>query len=176
MALKDRWSRMLRRSVSSSSSGGNDPSSTAATDTNPPSTGTSGSGGPSSPELAKAPSRLAKTLTWRSAKSDATTPKKKKKKEKPAKAAPPTQPTHPAERPLTETNLRHQELLSAFAMNFGRRRASQGGRTSYSNISPGGSRQGSVDASAMHLAHGHGHGHGSSLVREVPMTVGEGVE
>ncbi|KAL1870528.1 hypothetical protein VTK73DRAFT_2602 [Phialemonium thermophilum] len=45
---------------------------------------------------------------------------------------------HPSERPLTEMNLRHQEMLSHFKMEFGRgrRRPSLGGRSSFSGISP----------------------------------------
>ncbi|KAI3397681.1 hypothetical protein diail_10450 [Diaporthe ilicicola] len=44
---------------------------------------------------------------------------------------------HPSERPLTEQNLRHQEMLGTFTMKFGRsRRYSRGGRSSFSGISP----------------------------------------
>jgi len=130
MALKDRWSRMMRKSVSSTSSSGGDGVNSTSND--------------EGDSLSKPPSRLAKTLTWRSANKTAASPtnqtsptnKKKKAKEKP----------HPGERPLTEANMRHQELLSAFTMNFGRTRTSVGGRTSVSGISPGNSRQASVDA------------------------------
>jgi len=82
---------------------------------------------------------------------------------------------------LTEANLKHQELLGAFAMTFGRRRPSQGGRTSFSNISPMGSRQASVDNGHPHAhgyGHGHGHGHGHShladrRVSNIPPDVAE---
>ncbi|KAJ0108695.1 hypothetical protein J7T55_015129 [Diaporthe amygdali] len=44
---------------------------------------------------------------------------------------------HPSERPLTEQNLRHQEMLGTFTMKFGRsRRYSRGARSSFSGISP----------------------------------------
>ncbi|KAL1877436.1 hypothetical protein Daus18300_002422 [Diaporthe australafricana] len=44
---------------------------------------------------------------------------------------------HPSERPLTEQNLRHQEMLGTFTMKFGRsRRFSRGARSSFSGISP----------------------------------------
>ncbi|KAG8166163.1 hypothetical protein KVR01_004715 [Diaporthe batatas] len=52
---------------------------------------------------------------------------------------------HPSERPLTEQNLRHQEMLGTFTMKFGRsRRFSRGGRSSFSGISP----RCSIDSSA----------------------------
>ncbi|KAK7697381.1 hypothetical protein SLS64_013572 [Diaporthe eres] len=52
---------------------------------------------------------------------------------------------HPSERPLTEQNLRHQEMLGTFTMKFGRsRRFSRGARSSFSGISP----RCSVDSSA----------------------------
>ena len=52
---------------------------------------------------------------------------------------------HPSERPLTEQNLRHQEMLGTFTMKFGRsRRYSRGARSSFSGISP----RCSVDSSA----------------------------
>jgi hypothetical protein len=169
---------MVRKSISSSSSGGTAESSNTAPSTpakptaatpNPP-TPAEPLANPLSPQvtatsatagapLAKAPTlRLAKTLTWRSNKSAA------EKKPKPPKKTPqpPKKILHPSERPLTETNLKHQELLNAFAMNFGRRRASQGGgRTSFvSNVSPMGSRQASMDGGprrASHSQHGHSH-------------------
>lgn len=52
---------------------------------------------------------------------------------------------HPSERPLTEQNLRHQEMLGTFTMKFGRsRRFSRGARSSFSGISP----RCSIDSSA----------------------------
>lgn len=99
--------------------------------------------------LSKPSSRLAKTLTWRPA-NKATpstiapapippTPVKKKKK-----VAPRGKEPHPAQKPLTEGNMRHQELLSAFTMNFGRTRTSVA--TGFSGVSPSNSRQASMDA------------------------------
>jgi len=127
MPIKDRWNRILRKSVSSSSSSGAGADDRTISVSND-----------EGDALSKPTSRLAKTLTWRSA-GGSKTPKKEK--------APPKEKSHPAERPLSETNMRHQELLNAFTMNFGRRKTSAGGRTSYSGISPGNSRQASVDAS-----------------------------
>lgn len=158
MAIRDHWNRMLRKSFSSSSSSAGDRSSSPV-----PEDGTE--------SLSKPTSRLAKTLTWRSsgARPKSPTAPTQKKKKKAAQS----QFVHPSERELTEANLRHQELLSGFTMKFGRRRASAGGRTSFSGISPGNSRQASVDASyAPH--HGAGHHSGfderriSSLVNNIP--------
>jgi hypothetical protein len=149
MAIKERWNRMVRKSVSSSSSGGQTDRASSPS-----------AGGDDDGPLSKPTSRLAKALTWRS--DNKTSKKKSASKQQLA------QPVHPCEKELTDTNLRHQELLSAFTMNFGRRWAS-GGRPSYcSGISPGNSRQASVDAS--YAPHGHGHpGRGiSSLANDVP--------
>ncbi|KAK2070371.1 hypothetical protein P8C59_004870 [Phyllachora maydis] len=52
---------------------------------------------------------------------------------------------HPSERPLTETNLRHQEMLCHFELRFGRRPSA----AAYSiSISPRASRAGSLDSEA----------------------------
>jgi hypothetical protein len=169
---------MVRKSISSSSSAGTADSSNTAPSTpakpvaatpatplaspvtelatNPLSPQTTAASNNAGAPLAKAPtSRLAKTLTWGSKRADKAEQPKKPKKPTPGK------PLHPSERPLTEGNLRHQELLSAFSMNFGRRRASQGGgRTSFaSNISPMGSRQASLDGGPRASYGGHGYSH-----------------
>ncbi|TDZ49906.1 hypothetical protein CTRI78_v007710 [Colletotrichum trifolii] len=103
--------------------------------------------GPSSSPESKSPAlRLAKTLGWRSTKDEK--PKKKATKEKP----------DPRERPFSETNLRHQEILNGFTLTFGSKRPSRDTRdprdtrdtrSSYYSIgvSPGTSRQNSVDDS-----------------------------
>lgn len=52
---------------------------------------------------------------------------------------------HPSERRLNERNLRHQEMLGSFTMKFGRRRLSQGARSDISEVSPGNSRAASLD-------------------------------
>jgi hypothetical protein len=144
MAIRDRF-RRARKSISSSST-----TNTSHIDPTPD---------VPEPELSKSPSRLAKTFSWRSNKS--------KKPED-------SRPEPPAERPPTETNLRHQELLSAFTMTFGRRRPSQGGRMSFggvSGISPGNSRQGSLDAGASRGSTDrspYGNPRMSALAHEVP--------
>jgi len=150
MALKDRWSRMVRKSVSSASSGGDGPNSASNDEGD---------------SLSKPPSRLAKTLTWLSTNTatpssppSPTEERKKKKKATPAKEKP-----HPAERPLTEANMRQQEMLRAFTMSFGRRRTSVA--TGFSGISPGNSRQASMDAG--HVQHPADR-RVSSLAHDVP--------
>ncbi len=113
------------------------------------------------------PIRSAKTpWTWRSS---------GKKQTQPASSS----YTQPDEHSPSEADLRHQELLGAFSIKFGRRKSSAGGRTSHSNVSPGTSRPGSFDAAAAgQHEHQHPHHHHrhqspsarrvSSLAREVP--------
>ncbi|TQN69877.1 hypothetical protein CSHISOI_05655 [Colletotrichum shisoi] len=88
---------------------------------------------PKSPAL-----RLAKTLGWRSTKEE-------KPKKKPIKDDKPD----PRERPFSETNLRHQQILNGFTMTFGKNQhqISRDQRSSYYsvNVSPGTSRHNSVD-------------------------------
>ncbi|TPX10857.1 uncharacterized protein E0L32_008246 [Thyridium curvatum] len=81
--------------------------------------------------------------------------KKKRKKTRRRGSAPAVQ--HPSERELTEQNLRHQELLGAFTMSFGRsgRKHSGGARTSGSGVSPGCSRSASVDSGYAQGGHHH---------------------
>lgn len=56
---------------------------------------------------------------------------------------------HPSERRLTEQNMRHQEMLGTFTMKFGRSGGGEDGdgcgRSSFSGVSPGSSRPGSLD-------------------------------
>lgn len=163
MPIKDRWNRMVRKSVSSSSS------STAGRTEQ----ATSNSSSAADDKDIKSSGRLAKTLTFRSShkEPDSNTFDIKTKKKKKAKPATPAPPRHPSERPLTEANLQHQEILGAFSMKFGRRKASGAGRTSFSGISPGNSRQASQDATA-YAQHRPSHGHPdrrvSSFANDVP--------
>ncbi|KAL0930815.1 uncharacterized protein CTRU02_213550 [Colletotrichum truncatum] len=89
-----------------------------------------------SPSDPKSPAlRLARTLGWRSTKDEK--PKKKASKEKP----------DPRERPFSETNLRHQEILNGFTLTFGKSQPShdQVRSSHYNNgVSPGTSRHNSV--------------------------------
>ncbi|KAH8890802.1 hypothetical protein GQ53DRAFT_824058 [Thozetella sp. PMI_491] len=147
------WNRIIsRKSVSSSSSAGENISvPTTPVTPAPPALASSSQSSDtpaspsSSPRSTKSAGRLAKTLSWR--------PKPAKEQQRPESIY-----VHPTERPLTEANLRHQELFSAFTFKFGRRKTSAGGRTNHSNISPGNSRPGSFDAGA-HGSPFHHHHH-----------------
>jgi hypothetical protein len=108
--------------------------------------------GPTAPTSPTPPARSSKGFSWRTSK-----PLKKVE-----------EPPHPREQPLTEANLKHQELLNAFTMTFGRRRGSQGGRSSFGGISPGQSRNNSVDASATSSAVSGTNGPRRSLAYELP--------
>ncbi|KAK3942982.1 hypothetical protein QBC46DRAFT_378628 [Diplogelasinospora grovesii] len=160
MAIRDRWNRMIsRKSVSSRSSSGGDTATTLTTATTAPTPAVTAAPAPTiahartaednrgfGSELVKGPSRfLAKIPSWRS--------KPKSPKLGPYLPMPPggdkkknnRNTIHPSERPLTQTNIHHQEMLSGFTLKFGRRRESVGARTTYSNVSPGCSRPGSID-------------------------------
>lgn len=162
------WNRMFRKSVSSSSSGGDQSTlsnpTTAASSSPPSDAGLAAATNKSPPPTPSS----SKSSSWRfgwggnsNATSEDAIPelsqmKKKKKKPKRGSAA-----VHPSERELTEQNLRHQELLSAFTMSFGRsgaRKQSAGGRTSGSGVSPGCSRSASLDSGYAQGGHHHGQG------------------
>ncbi|WYZ40249.1 hypothetical protein EsH8_IV_000590 [Colletotrichum jinshuiense] len=104
-----------------------------------PSQGDSNGSEPMSPAL-----RLAKTFGW-----------KLTKDEKPKKKAIKESKSDPRERPLNETNLRHQEIFNGFTMTFGKgqRQMSHDQRSSYNslNVSPGTSRHNSVDVDSSPL-------------------------
>jgi len=138
MAIKDGWSRILRKSVSSSS------------------TSSSSGGGQAevtpSHDLSKTPTRLAR---WRSA---------NKSSNKNKKNAEPEAERQTEQQGVTEAEIRHQQLLDAFTMTFGRRKASG---TSYGGVSPGGSRHGSLDAGHVR-AQGHSARRVGSMSGEVP--------
>ncbi|KAF3770517.1 hypothetical protein M406DRAFT_349268 [Cryphonectria parasitica EP155] len=170
MAIRDRFSRMLRKSISSSSSTDcsedshqRDIATTATTATN-----TIDAPTPIATPLSKATSRLAKMKSWRSSggssstscyshqKSDgissynwscsATTttittpslPSPQPPTRKPNKSSLKQARLHPSERPLTEQNLRHQEMLGAFTMKFGRTRGLSSGNSRADSLDLGG--------------------------------------
>lgn len=97
---------------------------------------------------------LSKTLTWRSSNGAPSGSKEKKgsrssdnKKDGRNAQQPQRRRVHPSERPLTEANLRQQEMLSGFKWEFGRsqgRRNSLGAWSVESGISPCCSRRGSL--------------------------------
>ncbi|KAH8673975.1 hypothetical protein BX600DRAFT_221807 [Xylariales sp. PMI_506] len=127
MGVRSRWGFGGRKQ--SVSSGENEPQSGAATPERS-----------ESRELSKTPSRLMRSLTggFRSSK-----PKSNKETADEARL----------NRPFTQQNLEHQKMLGAFAFEFGKRKLSHGGRSSMSGVSPGASRNASVDSSEMPLPH-----------------------
>ncbi|KAJ9151990.1 hypothetical protein NKR23_g2827 [Pleurostoma richardsiae] len=154
MTFRDAWSRLLRKSASSSSTA----SSGAPTDVTGTTSATTDHDRDSlKTDLSKQPSRL---VSWLGG----APPKKKKKRKKQRRQQQQQQQQeeeeeeeegalHPSERPLTRTNLRHQEMLSTFQFRFG----SSGGRRSNSGISPRGSRHPSAENA---VVDGHRHGLG----------------
>ncbi|KAK5990298.1 hypothetical protein PT974_08565 [Cladobotryum mycophilum] len=143
MAIRDRFRRALRKSDSSDSMSQSDSNSTTA------STRHSSSSEASSPiiPLTKSSSfRLTRTFTFGSRDKD----KDNKEKPKPKEKARPRKSNnkvwmHPSQRPLTEQNLRHQEMLSHFTMTFGTSNASQLEDIDYDGVSPCCTRPSSID-------------------------------
>ncbi|PSR75468.1 hypothetical protein BD289DRAFT_447669 [Coniella lustricola] len=173
MAIREHFSRMVRKSISSSSSSGttrsDDSSSTShLCHPNGAITTTTISATPHCHDAvprSTTSSRLAKIAApWRSRRSTSSSKSNHHHKNafssSSAAAAAQAQANarsarlHPSERPLTEQNIRHQEMLGTYRLNFGRtgsmsrsrRRLSRGTvRSSFSGVSPGNSRPGSVD-------------------------------
>lgn len=116
MAIRDRVRRALTKSDSSSNISHSGSSSNITTTT----TATTTSDGSESSSLRKSPSKL---FSWRShdREHNSTSDDKKKadkeQKKKTKKSS--SKPVHPRDKPLTATNLRHQEMLSGFSMTFG---------------------------------------------------------
>jgi len=95
---------------------------------------------PDPSRLTKSSSRLSKTLTFRSNKSKTKAPKS----EKTDSMCEESKLKYPG-----RVDKKHQEMLKAFEWKFGRR-TSDGGTSQYSGISPGTSRNASVDSGALH--------------------------
>ena len=175
MAIRDTWHRMVRKSFSSSSSGarsddGDDAPTAATAGTSPiPSVPLSKTSSRLTGNLSKITSwRSNNSHRHHHATSSSSNEAKEhhsgdssSRKASPKRDSPPKsilkksggfggssafpKRMHPSERPLTEQNLRHQEMLGTFTMKFGRsRRFSRGARSSFSGISP----RCSVDSSA----------------------------
>ncbi|CAI6056379.1 hypothetical protein V2G26_013954 [Clonostachys chloroleuca] len=109
MAIRDRVRRALHKSDASSDysqSGSNITTTTTATTSASETSSTS-----TSSSLRHHTSRF--FSSWRSNDRDRTSDHDKEKKKKR------TKPIHPRDRPLTTTNIRHQEMLSHFTMTFG---------------------------------------------------------
>ncbi|KAH8909791.1 hypothetical protein BR93DRAFT_419989 [Coniochaeta sp. PMI_546] len=157
MTIKERWQRLLsRKSLSSGHSSSSSNSDTC--DTPPTPYSTSGTSTPTStipissapPPLSISPSGISASLSKPSPTGNTGNKEKKSSRSSDRKdknAQPPRRRVHPSERPLTEANLRQQEMLSQFKWEFGRsqgRRDSLGGWSVESGISPCCSRRGSL--------------------------------
>lgn len=169
MPIRDRLSRILRKSGSSSGSSSSTGSNSSSDDYSERRFNVLSTMGPTSP-MPKSPrglvrsyttasSRLSKrTTAWLSVGSTAINSSSaavhddlhsfqpgSKRPDSKRSTKPAVKSYHPSERRLNERNLRHQEMLGSFTMKFGRRRLSQGARSDISEISPGNSRAASLD-------------------------------
>ena len=112
MAIRDRFRRALHKSTSSSNvSQASDSNRNSASNNHITTTTTAVSDSSEGSSLRKSPS--AKLFPWRSSESES------RKKEEEKRKAKKSKPVHPRDKPLTATNLRHQEMLSGFNMTFG---------------------------------------------------------
>ena len=137
MAIRDRVRRALRKSEASDSSSQPDTNALATTTTT---TNTSQS---SNNTLEKTTTRLARVLTFgNSSNSDKENEarEKKKKREKKSRS---NGRMHPRDKPLTDQNIRHQEMLSHFSMTFGASDPNQIETQSFMGVSPCCTRPGS---------------------------------
>ncbi|KAL6787857.1 hypothetical protein J3E68DRAFT_147948 [Trichoderma sp. SZMC 28012] len=133
MAIRDRFRRALRRSDDSDTISQTD--SNATTDSTRQS-----SSDESAPQLS-----LKKTSSVLSRLFKDTKEKEAKVEEKNRKKNKGRTWKHPSEKPLTEQNLKHQEMLSHFTMTFGASDPSQVVDLDFDGISPCCTRNGSLD-------------------------------
>lgn len=159
MPIRNRLSRMMRKSGSSSGSGSTGSQSSdgrseayTVSSVTPTTTTPISSTAVGLRLYTSAPARFSKKTTWRSNASSAVvrddvmsfSPSRKPPPKRSAKSAP--RQMHPSERALSESNLRHQQMLGTFTMKFGRKRGfSSGKESNLSGISPCNSRSGSMD-------------------------------
>ncbi|KAL6695940.1 hypothetical protein J3F84DRAFT_319141 [Trichoderma pleuroticola] len=133
MAIRDRFRRALRRSDDSDTISQTD--SNATTDSTRQS-----SSSESAPQLS-----LKKTSSVLSRLFKDTKEKEAKMEEKNRKKNKGRTWKHPSEKPLTEQNLKHQEMLSHFTMTFGASDPTQVVDVDFDGISPCCTRNGSLD-------------------------------
>jgi len=126
MAIRETFRRALRRSDDSNDS---QTGSTLASTTTTTSNDNPVPSSPSSSSLHKTSSRLT-NWSWSSGK-EKEAPKERKPKDKGKKRV-----VHPSQRPLTNQNLAHQEMLSHFNMIFGASNSEQIETGSFMGISP----------------------------------------
>jgi hypothetical protein len=143
MAIRERFRRALRRSDDSDTI-----SQTESTGTTSSSTRQSSSSDSSAPQLSlkKTSSTLSKTFSFgRRDNSKKNEEKIARKQEAARKRREGRTYKHPSEKPLTEQNLKHQEILSHFTMTFGASDPSQIIDPDFDGISPCCTRACSID-------------------------------
>ncbi|KAH7162679.1 hypothetical protein B0J13DRAFT_16421 [Dactylonectria estremocensis] len=122
MAIRESFRRALRLSEESDSSSQADNSNTSTSSSSKTSISSKSSG-----------LRPTRSWTWGSNnKAKEVAAKERKSRSKPTKRI----ITHPSEKPLTEQNLRHQEMLSQFTWTFGASRPDQVESDDFVGISP----------------------------------------
>lgn len=168
MAIREHWNRLLRKPEISTSSSFSSSSDTSSPPTSP---GYIQSGNIMYPQPRAVTKRggstasrhLERITSWRS-NTSATTASTSSSSRSSTWSTATTKRSglralrlHPSDRPLTEQNLRHQEMLGRFTMKYAQRRRPSYGdmEQSLTEISPCNSRNGSVDS---------GHGPTASLV------------
>ncbi|KAL7901457.1 hypothetical protein HDV63DRAFT_200340 [Trichoderma sp. SZMC 28014] len=143
MAIRERFRRALRRSDDSDTI-----SQTESTGTTSSSTRQSSSSESSAPQLSlkKTSSTLSKAFSFgRGDSSKKNEEKIARKQERARKRNEGRTYKHPSEKPLTEQNLKHQEMLSHFTMTFGASDPSQIIDSDFDGISPCCTRACSID-------------------------------
>lgn len=113
MAIRDRFRRALHKSTSSSNVSSDNSSRNSVNNITTTNTTVSDSSEGSSPRTATS----SKLFPWRSNDPESSSRKEKSESRKSKKSS--SKPVHPRDKPLTATNLRHQEMLSGFNMTFG---------------------------------------------------------
>ncbi|KAL7798130.1 hypothetical protein V8C37DRAFT_246176 [Trichoderma ceciliae] len=139
MAIRERFRRALRRSDDSDTISQTDSNATSARQS---------SSSESAPQLSlkKTSSTLSKTFTFGRRDKDKDKEKEMAKKDEKARRKNKGRTwKHPSEKPLTEQNLKHQEMLSHFTMTFGASDPSQVQELDFDGISPCCTRNCSID-------------------------------
>ncbi|KFH47928.1 hypothetical protein ACRE_012580 [Hapsidospora chrysogenum ATCC 11550] len=114
MAIRDRFRRALHKSKSDTNMSQTMSDATTA----PAATSSETSSQPSSLRSQPTPPKF--TFTWgRGDKGKEHHRKEEKEKKKAQKKTASSKPIHPRDRPLTASNLRHQEMLGGFDFSFG---------------------------------------------------------
>ncbi|GFP52586.1 hypothetical protein ACSS6W_003333 [Trichoderma asperelloides] len=142
MAIRERFRRALRRSDDSDTISQTDSNGTTSSSTRQSSSSES-----SAPQLSlkKTSSTLSKTFSFGRRNTKKNEEKIARKEERDRKRNKGRTYKHPSEKPLTEQNLKHQEMLSHFTMTFGASDPSQIIDPDFDGISPCCTRTCSID-------------------------------